>query len=82
MGFEFNPADEDEHGECGQEIKRLNAELTETRQALDESVRLQSHYASLLNQYDGGLRITFANSQEWIDRLRHVRSKVAKGVNP
>ena len=37
--------------------------------ALDESVKLQSHYASLLNQYDGGQRMQFDDGQAWIDRL-------------
>ena len=37
--------------------------------ALDESVRLQSHYAMLLNMYDGGKRIEFANSEAWLARL-------------
>jgi hypothetical protein len=37
--------------------------------ALEESVKLQSHYASLLNQYDGGERMRFATAHEWIDRL-------------
>jgi hypothetical protein len=37
--------------------------------ALDESIRLQSHYARLLNMYDGGKRLEFSNSGEWIERL-------------
>ena len=41
-----------------------------TRLALEESVRLQAHYAALLNQYDGGKRIVFASANEWIARLR------------
>lgn len=38
--------------------------------ALEESVKLQSHYAVLLNMYDGGERHEFASAAEWIDRLR------------
>lgn len=34
MSFEFNPADEDEHGECRHEIHRLTAELEETADRL------------------------------------------------
>src|ERR1044071_4528446 len=30
--------------------------------ALEESVKLQSHYASLLNMYDGGRRLTFPSA--------------------
>ena len=40
--------------------------------ALEESVKLQSHYAKLLNQYDGGERMTFESAQAWIDRLAHL----------
>lgn len=38
--------------------------------ALEESVKLQSHYAELLNIYDNGQRIKFANATEWLIRLR------------
>ncbi len=37
--------------------------------ALQELVQLQSHYAKLLNQYDGGLRTAFGSAQQWLDRL-------------
>lgn len=37
--------------------------------ALKESIKLQSHYASLLNQYDGGERMVFNSPEEWIERL-------------
>lgn len=38
--------------------------------ALNESLKLQSHYAELLNMYDGGLRKGFKSIDEWIDRLK------------
>jgi len=38
--------------------------------ALERSVKLQSHYAKLLNMYDGGERLQFATAQEWIARLQ------------
>lgn len=38
--------------------------------ALEESLELQSHYAELLNMYDGGLRRGFKTIDEWIDRLK------------
>lgn len=41
--------------------------------ALEESVKLQSHYATLLNQLDGGERVTFAGPDAWIQRLRRVK---------
>lgn len=41
--------------------------------ALDESLKLQSHYAELLNMHDGGQRKGFKNTAEWIARLRVTR---------
>lgn len=38
--------------------------------ALRESVKLQSHYAMLLNMHDDGERMQFAGPEEWITRLR------------
>lgn len=38
--------------------------------ALNESLKLQSHYAGLLNMNDGGQRRQFYSAAEWIDRLR------------
>ena len=48
----------------------------EFRFALEQSVRLQSHYAKLLNQYDGGTRRVFASADEWMARLREMESEV------
>jgi len=47
--------------------------------ALEESVKLQSHYAGLLNIYDGGERMQFASAKEWTDRLR-VTGTIPKGL--
>jgi hypothetical protein len=44
-------------------------ELEMTKAALEESVKLQSHYARLLNDYDGGWRLTFASAADWMRRL-------------
>ena len=41
--------------------------------ALEESIKLQSHYAKLLNMYDEGQRMEFKNAEEWIKRLEKVR---------
>ncbi|MGH8521941.1 MAG: hypothetical protein ACREU9_11105 [Gammaproteobacteria bacterium] len=38
--------------------------------ALAESLKLQSHYAALLNEYDGGNRKGFATVDEWLQRLK------------
>lgn len=40
--------------------------------ALEESVKLQSHYAALLNMHDGGERLQFTTAEEWIDRLVEI----------
>jgi len=42
------------------------------RIALEESVKLQSHYAELLNLHDGGKRVGFKNADAWIERLRET----------
>lgn len=42
------------------------------RTALEESVKLQSHYAKLLNMHDGGRRISFKDADAWIARLRET----------
>lgn len=44
------------------------------RDALDKSVALQSHYAGLLNAYDGGQRRQFKDGQDWIERLRECEA--------
>ena len=40
--------------------------------ALRQSVKLQSHYASLLNMHDGGERVGFKDAEAWIARLRET----------
>jgi hypothetical protein len=44
--------------------------IRELRAALTESLKLQSHYAGLLNTYDGGKRMQFADNNAWLERLR------------
>lgn len=46
--------------------------MNELMIALKESVKLQSHYAELLNMYDTGERMTFNSVEKWISRLRKV----------
>jgi len=43
------------------------------RAALEESVRLQSHYAGLLNRCDGGERLQFGSASEWIEQLKRLK---------
>lgn len=52
--------------------------LVELKEALAESVKLQAHYATLLNQWDGGKRIVFPDAEAWLARLRELR-KAAQG---
>lgn len=40
--------------------------------ALEESVKLQSHYATLLNTHDGGNRLVFNSTMEWMDRIDQI----------
>jgi len=40
--------------------------------ALEESLKLQSHYAGLLNMWDGGQRLQFHNVDAWLTRLRET----------
>ena len=42
--------------------------------ALNESVKLQSFYAELLNEYDYGHRMTFKDADAWMARLRETKS--------
>lgn len=57
-------------------MRRTNVSPDELHEALDESVRLQSHYAALLNQYDGGGRMVFPDADAWIQRLRDLKAHV------
>ncbi len=54
------------------EEDRLNAEIERLRYALEESVKLQSHYAMLLNMWDQGERLQFDSAQAWLDRLAFI----------
>jgi len=57
----------------------LEARIDELRAALEQSVKLQAHYAALLNEYDGGGRMVFRDAEHWLARLReldeHARKK-------
>jgi hypothetical protein len=49
--------------------KSTDAIVRELERALEESIKLQSHYAELLNMHDGGHRKIFKNKEEWLNRL-------------
>lgn len=53
-------------------VRRLEDEIEILKNALDQSLLLQAHYAELLNMYDDGQRIIFRSRQQWIDRLRET----------
>jgi len=42
----------------------------ELYKALEESIKIQSHYAELLNIYDGGKRLCFSTIKDWLERLK------------
>jgi hypothetical protein len=44
----------------------------ELLEALEKSVKLQSHYARLLNMNDGGKRMTFDSAASWMERLKSL----------
>jgi len=46
--------------------------------ALEESVKLQSHYANLINMHDGGQRMQFKDAKEWLLRIRKVEKEQEK----
>ena len=55
------------------------ANSKELRTALEELIKLQAHYAKLLNLWDGGQRWQFSSADEWIERLRYL-ARTRRGV--
>jgi hypothetical protein len=49
--------------------------------ALERSVSLQSHYARLLNMYDGGERLTFPDALAWLARLDYLEAQRAAATH-
>ncbi len=47
------------------------------RSSLEESVKLQSHYAKMLNVWDEGERRLFLTAEEWIKRVKEVQENVS-----
>lgn len=56
----------------GMDSRMPNFGYDELWHALEESVKLQSHYAELINMHDEGERMTFKNAKEWLLRLRRM----------
>lgn len=42
--------------------------------ALEELVKLQAHYANLLNMYDGGNRYQFKDAEEYLNRYKEIKN--------
>ena len=59
--------------ELEEQVNEQDAEVQRLRYALEESVKLQSHYAMLLNMWDGGERMQFDSAQAWLDRLDFIQ---------
>lgn len=59
---------------AAREIEKLRNQLEIVTLGLRESVKLQSHYAGLLNIYDGGQRTVFQSSGQWLLRLAELKS--------
>ena len=61
-------------------IEQLNCAVEtatrDLREALEESLKLQSHYAVLLNCHDGGERRTFT-MKSWLARLKELKAQRA-----
>jgi len=55
-------------------LEEAKEEIRDLWTALEHSVQLQSHYAGLLNQYDGGKRISFPDAMAWVDRLIDLKT--------
>lgn len=54
------------------QMGNLGEEVAKLRVALEESVKLQSHYARLLNMHDGGERVSFVDANQWLARLETI----------
>lgn len=52
----------------------LRGENEKLKVALRESVKLQSHYARLLNGWDGGERTIFGSMDEWLASLDECKA--------
>lgn len=60
----------------------MNKEMEEFKIALAESLKLQSHYAKMLNVYDSGERLTFETVESWIERLRECGTLLPDPAEP
>jgi hypothetical protein len=72
----FQPRNPDDHARFSGEQRVVFAtDYDKVLHALEESLKLQSHYAYLLNAHDGGERIGFATADKWIARLAEQKAR-------
>jgi hypothetical protein len=64
------------------EHERSQPAYEDLRIALDESLKLQAHYAKLLNIHDGGKRVVFEKADAWVSRLRETGKLKPAGETP
>lgn len=55
-----------------QQLAKVDAKVRTLEHALSESVKLQAHYAKLLNMHDGGQRMIFPTAEAWLKRLASI----------
>ena len=60
----------------------MQQEIASLKAALEESVKLQAHYAELLNMHDGGKRIVFQSTDDWLARMERIKDAMEKEVKP
>lgn len=59
------------------QLAARDADVGRLWDALAESVKLQAHYASLLNMHDGGQRLIFPTVEAWLARLHELKTDAA-----
>lgn len=64
-----------EQSRANDELREQVARLT---QALTESVKLQAHYAELLNMHDGGKRTVFTSIEQWLQRVTEIKARAGQ----
>ena len=57
-----------------EELERLKDKYRIVHSALIESLKLQAHYATLLNMHDDGRRMVFVDVESWIERLQKTKT--------
>lgn len=70
------------HNCAHERIATLEAQNQQLAVALSESLKLQRHYAELINMHDGGERRLFNGSAEWIERLIETGTLAATDKKP